>query len=639
MLQVFRDSIGRYIAIAILALIAVTFIFFGIDFTITQTSFAARVNGESIPTAEFDRQLRIEQQRVQQQLLIELTDDTRREIRRSLVDRMVVREILAQRTEEAGYRISDARILEDLQNDPQFQIGGNFSREVYVTLLAGEGLTPAGWEARQREALMLQEWQNGLYDSSFVTPAEFRRHIELVFERRQISHALFAAAAHLDEVEISDAAVAEYYEANGDRFMTEETVDIEFVELELGDIAETIELSESDLRDYYESEVVSFAAGEERRVSHILIEIDGDDYEAARAEAEAALARLEAGEDFAAVAAEVSDDAGTRNFGGDLGWQVRGGMLAGPFEDALFAMEAGEVGGPVETEFGYHLLRLEEVRAAEPEPFEAVRDQLYDELAAERAYASFYDLANDLANDAYDARDNLASVAESYGLELQTIEGLTRGGQPDEFANATPIVQAAFDDVAITTGENSDLIELTEDRVAVIRVREHHPPEQRPLDEVADEIRSILEQEAAAELAREAAAAYFEALEAEAGDVLLAARSLAEEQGAVWNEAQWIERDSVAVPASIVSLVFSQQQPESTTPAILRTGLSGGDQAVVLFTAAEPGRPEDVVAVDREARQEQLRNIAAQIEVNAYAVDARVESRVRVPDEILDPQF
>jgi peptidyl-prolyl cis-trans isomerase D len=268
-----------------------------------------------------------------------------------------------------------------------------------------------------------------------------------------------------------------------------------------------------------------------------------------------------------------------------------------------------------------------------------VRDQLYDELAAERAYASFYDLANDLANDAYDARDDLASVAESYGLELQTIDGLTRGGRLDDFANATPIVQAAFDDDAIATGENSDLLELTEDTVAVIRVREHHPSEQRPLDEVADEIRSILEQEAAAELAREAATAYFEALDAGSDEVLATAQSLAEEQGAAWNEAQWIERDSTAVPSSIVSLVFAQQTPEAGVPAILRTGLTGGDQAVVFFTAAEPGRPEDVVAVDREQRQQEIRNIAAQIEVNAYATTVRAEARVRVPDEILDPQI
>jgi peptidyl-prolyl cis-trans isomerase D len=581
--------------------------------------------------------LQLRQQQFQQQQIEELTDDQRRAIRRGLVDDMVMRAILVQRASEAGYRVSDERLFEDLQSDPQFQIGGNFSRDVYVTLLAGEGLTPAGWEARQRDQLTLLDWQRGLVASSFVTPAEVRRRIELAYERREISYALYAAADHLAEVEIADEAVAEYHETNGDLFMTEESVDIELIELGLASIAETIELGEQDLRDYYETEVASFAAGEERRVRHILIEIEGGDLEGARAEAEAALARVEAGEDFAAVAAEVSDDAGTRNFGGDLGWQARGGLLEGPFEDQLFAMSVGETAGPVETEFGYHVLRLDERRAAEPEPFEAVRDQLYEQLAAERAYALFYDQANDLANDAYDARNELRSIADAYGLELQTIDGLTRGGQAGELA--TPILAAAFDPDLIATGENSDQIVLDEDNVAVIRVREHRPPEPRPLEEVADEIRSILEQEAAADLANEAATAYFDALDATGDDVLAAAESLAAEHGASWNPPQWIERFSAAVPASIVSLVFSQQKPEGGTPGILRTGVGGGDQAVVFFTAVEAGLPEDVVVAEREDLQQQLTEIAVESEVNAYAAGARADASVRVPDEILDPQF
>lgn len=639
MLQAFRESVGKYVAIVIIALIAVTFIFFGIDFSITQLSYAARVNGDEIPVTEFDRLLRIEQANVQQVLRDELTDDIRREIRQSVLDRLIAREVLKQRAEEAGYRVSDQRVIESLRTAPEFQAGGTFSRDVYVSRLAAEGLTPAGWEARQRDLLTIIEWQDGLLDSSFVTPAEYRRQIELLNERREIAYARFAVSDFVDQTDVTDDDIAEYHAANPDAFRTEETVDIEFVELDLASIAENIEISESDLRDYYQSEVESYAVSEERRASHILIEPEGDDYQSAEAEAAEVLERLEAGEDFAELAAEVSDDIGTRNFGGDLGFMVAGDF-AGAFEDALFSMEVGEIEGPVETEFGYHIIRLDDVRAGDPQPFEAVRDQLQEELASDAAYTEFYDRANDLANDAYDAFDNLSSVAESHGLELETIEGLSRSGDTDRFVDPSPIIDVAFSDDAIATGENSELIQLTDDRVAVIRVTGHNPPEPEPLEDVADEIRSILESEAARVLAAEAAEAYLAALSADdSGDRLAAAQSLAAEHGATWNPLTWIQRDSSAVPSSIVRVVFSQPPPEAGEPAVLRTGLTGGDEAVVLLNRVEPGRPEDIPVAEREQQQEQLRQLAAANEINAFATDARATASIRVPDRILDPDL
>ena len=639
MLQVFRETTGKYIAIAILALIAVTFIFFGIDFSITQLSFAAKVDGEAIPIQEFDRQLQNEQQQYQQLYQVEMTDELRLVIRRQVLDRMVMREVLEQRTEDAGYRVSDARISEMIRNDPQFQVGGEFSQDVYVALLTSEGITLAGYEVQRRELGTVLELQDGLMDSSFVTPAEFRRVIELVDERREVAYALFAAEDFLEQVEITDEAVSAYHTENSALFMTEEAVDIEFIELDLASIAETIEISDDELLDYYESEIESYAVSEERRVSHILIEPDGDDYEAAEAEVAAIMARLDAGQDFVELAAELSDDAGTRNLGGDLGWMTPG-ILEGPFEDALFAMVAGDIEGPVETEFGFHILRLEEIRAGEQQPFEAVRDQLRDELASDRAYSDFFDRANDMANDAYDARDDLAGVAEAYGLELAVIEGLTPMSGAERFVDAAPVIAFAFDDEAIATGENSDLIELTEDRVAVMRVADHHPPTAKPLTEVSEDIRSILSRAAAGDLAAEAATAYQLALEADDSDDALArAETLAPEHGAIWNASEWVTRDTTIVPAAIVSLVFFQPGTSDDAPQVLLTPTANGDQAVVLLTRVEAGVADDIPVVEREQWQQQLRESMAGVEMNAYATESLRLSDVRVPDEILDPEF
>lgn len=638
MLQVFRESIGRYVAIAILGLIALTFVFFGIDFSVTQLTFAAKVNGEAISVQEFDRQLRREQNRIQSLILDELSDDMRRDIRRSVVDQMVFRELLGQLAEESGYRISDARILEIIRSDPQFQVGGQFSQDVYLSLLTAEGLTPAGYEALQRELYTVGEMQTGLVESSFVTPAEFRRRIELYYERREVAYALFAGDDFVGQIEVGDDDIAEYYAENGDLFLTPESVDIEFVELDLASIAATVEISEEELRAYYEAEADRYAVTEERRVSQILIEPEGDDYVEAEAEVEAILARLDAGESFADLAAEFSDDIVSRNQGGDLGWMARG-VLEGPFEDALYSMTVGEVRGPVETEFGFHILRLEDVRAGDQLPFEAIRDELQTELAEEEAYSTFIDQANELANDAYDARDNLSSVAESYGLELQTIVGMTRTADTGRFPDPAPIIAAAFDDRAIATGENSDLIELTDERVAVLRVAAHNLPEARPLEEVTDEIRSILVRERAEELAAEAASRYFDALNAdESGDPLAIAEAIAAENGATWNAPVWAERSSATVPAAIVNRVFSQPRPAGDTPYILRTTLGNGDEAVVVFTRVAAGLPEDIPVAEREQGQAELKELAASEEFNTYAADALQRATVRIPDAVLEPQ-
>ena len=221
MLQSFRESIGRWVAIAILALIAVTFVFFGIDFSLTGATFAARVNGTDIPLFEFEQELQRQQSEYQQLYRIELTDDLRLELRRNVLDQLVRTEALTQRATESGYRVSDQRVGDSIRALTAFQVGGVFSIEVYRAVLSSQGLTPTGFETLQRRQLGLQELQDGIIDTTFLTPAEFRRYIGLVNERRELAYALFAVEDFLDQVEVTDEAVAAHHEANGALYMSE----------------------------------------------------------------------------------------------------------------------------------------------------------------------------------------------------------------------------------------------------------------------------------------------------------------------------------------------------------------------------------------------------------------------------------
>src|SRR5262245_10192642 len=377
MLQKIHDSFGKAVVVIILGLISLTFIFWGInrtDFSMTGGQFAAKVNGENISMLEFDRALQQRQNQYQQIYRTELPEDVRRELRRAVIEQLVQDAALKQRVAEQGYRASNERVSQAIRDIAAFQVDGKFNFQQYQGLLANNSLSPAMFEAQQREALEVGDLQDGIVLSSFLTPAEFRRYIELYNQQREVAFALFDTEAFSANVTIDDAAIAARYENNKTSYQTAESIDLEYIELSLADIALGVEVTDEQLRAAYEQERERFETPEQRHAQHILVEIPEGQEDAARAQAEGIVARLRGGEDFAAVAAEVSADAGTKAQGGDLGWLARG-MLPGAFEDALFAMQVGQISEPVRGDDGLHIIRLEEVRAGDVQPFEAVREE------------------------------------------------------------------------------------------------------------------------------------------------------------------------------------------------------------------------------------------------------------------------
>ena len=632
MLQRIHDTMGKWVVVVILGLIAITFVFWGVgnDFNVTGAQFAARVNGEEVPLTDFDRELQQRQNQYQQITRTELSEDVRRELRRAVIEDLVRDAALKQRVEQQGYRVSDARLAQSIRAIAAFQVDGQFSLEVYQGLLANQGLSPPAFEALQRESLEVGDLQNGIVDSTFLTPAEFRRYIELYNQRREVAYALFDTATFGAGVTIDDAAITSRYDNNQASYQTTETVDLEYLELALADIAATIEVTEEDLRKAYEDERERFQTIEERRASHILIEVADGNEEAARATAESVETRLRNGEGFAAVAAEVSADAGTKAQGGDLGWIGRG-MLAGPFEDTLFAMQVGDVSAPVRTDFGFHIIRLDEVRAGELQPFEAVREELAAETKTRRAESTFYDRANELGEAAFDAYDELATVATASSLPIKTLMGFPRTGDPSAFANSAAVVQAAFADEIVDSGRNSELVELADDHVLVLRVAAHHVPTVKPLDEVREQIRDELVRERAQQLAEEAAQAFFAAVQQGSDPVEQAAA-----HNGVWMAATWVMRTDAAVPTEVLSAAFGMPKT-GAGPQREIIALANGGQAVIVLTGIEAGEPTSMSQEERDQRQQQLADETAGAELRSYAGNVRDTATVRIPDDILNP--
>ena len=632
MLQRIHDSLGKWVVVIVLGLIAFSFIFWGVDFGLTgATTFAARVNGEDVPLVDFDRELQARQNQYQTIYRAELPEDVRRELRRAVVEDLVRSTALKQRVDEQGYRATDARVTQSVREIAAFQIDGEFSLEVYQGTLANAGLSPTAFEESQRESLEVGDLTDGIADSTFLTPAEFRRYIELYNQRREVAYALFDIAAFSADVTIDDAAITSRYENNQASYQTAETVDLEYIELALADIAATVELTEEELRAAYEAESERFQTTEERRASHILIEVADGDEDAARATAESVAARVKGGEDFAAVAAEISADAGTKTQGGDLGWIGRG-MLVGPFEDALFAMQVGEISAPVRSEFGFHIIRFDELRAGEVQSFEAVREELAAETRTRQAESEFYDRANELGEAAFDAYSELATVASSMNLPIKTLMGFPRSGDTGAFTNSAAVVQAAFAEEIVDNGRNSELVELAEDHVLVLRVVAHHVPTTKPLDEVREQIREELTREGAQTRSEEAAEAFLMALEQGGAPAELAAAS-----GGTFMPAAWVTRTDAAVPTEVLSAAFGM--PKTAAGAAQREiiALANGGQAVIVVTGVEAGEPATMTQTERDQRQRQLADQAARADLTGYAGNVRESATVRIPDEILNP--
>ncbi len=632
MLQRIHDSIGRWIALVVLGVISIGFVFWGVDFGLNgAATFAAKVNGENLSLTEFDRQLQARQSQFQLQYQSELTEDMRRELRRTVVEGMVRDAVLRQRVADERYRVSDRRLTEFIQSAPAFQVDGRFSMDTYIALLQNQGFSPAFFEETQRENMEVIDLQAGIADSTFFTPAEFRRFIELYNQRRDVAYAMFAVDAFLDRVTIDDAAIAAHYEANQASYQTPETVDLEYVDLALADIAATVEVTDDALRELFESERERFQLAEERRARHILITVAEGQEDAARAKAESAVTRLNNGEDFAAVANELSDDAGTKAQGGDLGW-IGKGNLAGPFEDALFAMQVNEVRGPVRSDFGYHVIRMDDLRAGQEQSFEAVREELAGEYRTRQAEDLFIERATRLEELAFDAYNELATVAADLQLPLKTAPGFPRSGDPAVFANGAPVVQAVFAEAIVDSGRNSPVVELAEDRVAVLRVTAHHTPSLQPLDVVRAEIGESLRRERAEVLAEEAAKAFLAEIEQGADPAVSASA-----HNGTWHATVSAERTDPNVPTEVLAAAFAL--PKVTPGSVRReeVALAGGGHAILALSNVQPGDPGTVPQAERDAQQEQLAEQSAYAELTSYAANLRAQATVRIPEEVLEP--
>ena len=512
------ESIRKHTKIAMLLLfllIVPSFVLVGIDASYFSGSSpaVAHVDGADITQAEWDNAHRMESDRrraEQPQLDAKLLDTP--EARYATLERMVRDRVLQAASKKMNMLTSDAKLARSLQEIPQIAAlrkpDGTLDSEGYRALVAAQGMTPEGFEATMRRDLAVSQVLGGVLGSSFATAAQANAALDPLFQRREIQVAVFKTADFTGKVQPTDEDLQAYYKAHPEQFQQAEQATVEYVVLDIASLRDSIVLNEDDLRTYYKENVDRMAGKEERRASHILITASKDAPAADREKAQAravellAQARKSPGS-FAELAKKNSQDPGSATQGGDLGFFARGAMVK-PFEDAAYALKKGDISEVVESDFGYHIIQLTDIKAPRKPSFEELRASMEADLKQQQAQRKFAEVAETFANTVYEQADSLQPVVDKLKLKIQTAKGVVR--TPVAGANGAlahpKFLEALFSSDSLENKRNTEAVEFGTSQMVAGRVAEYTPARTLAYEEVQAQVRQRYVAEKAAELAR-----------------------------------------------------------------------------------------------------------------------------------------
>ncbi len=501
----------RWLMVFMLVLIFPSFVFFGIqgyNRFVESEGALAQVDGVPITQREFEIAQRDRADRLRQQFGADFDPkvlDTP-EGRASILEGLVIDRALAREAEAGNLIVTNDRLREVIASIPAFQEDNRFSLERYRTFLTAQGQTEQQFEERVRSDLRKQMLVQAVLESAIVPAASFEQIERALLEQREVRMLAIRADALLPKVTVTDAQVAEFYEKRRKDFETPESIKVEYVVLNADAIAGKSAVAESDVQSYYEQNKGRYGVEEQRRASHILITPESGDKAAARAKAESILSALKAKpDDFAKLARENSKDPGSAAQGGDLGFFGKG-MMVKPFEDTAFKLKVGETSDIVETDFGFHIIRVTEIKPAQAKPLAEVRGEIERELRTQQGQKHYAEAADQFTNLVYEQADSLKPAADKLGLKIETRDQVTRTGVPaaaGELQVFQPkVVEALFAEDALKNRRNTQALEIAPSTLVAARVVDHRPAAVRPLDEVKAGIRQRLEREEAGQLAR-----------------------------------------------------------------------------------------------------------------------------------------
>ena len=626
MLEAIRERTKGWLSKVILALITVPFALFGIDQYLQGAGSnvpIAKIDGDVITVQEYGNSLQNLRNRLQSEGQTDLSILDRPELRQSVLDKLINDKLLNLEVKRANFNISDEQLSQYITSMPEFNRDGKFSEEIYYQILTQNRMTLKEFEGAIRQDLKAQQAREGFASLAYVPDSLAEQTLKAELQSREVSVAEIKTADFLSQVKIEPAQVKEYYEKNKDKLRTPEQVQLEFVFMAANTLLPGMQVTEDEIRKFYADNADKFQGDEQRRASHILIGFGvsptPEAKEEARKKAEQVLAEVKSNSDqFAELAKKYSQDPGSAGNGGDLGMFGRGVMVKS-FDDAVFSMTPGAVSDLVESEFGYHIIKLTEI-SGESQSFESVKPQIRGELIYQKAVAKFTEQAEDFSNIVYEQSTSLEPAAKAFGLEVQRTPWMSREDVAKVF-KSDKMRDMVFSDDVLKEGRNSEAVEVGPNSLMAARVVEHKPSAPKAFEEVQAGIEDFLKLEQAAKLA-----------------IKKGEEALAElRQGKSVKDLDWIPPVLVdrKNAQGLTELTMSNAFKVDTDKLPGYAGVADANKGFLLIkvSAVEAALPED--ENERQMAKVELQTALAAEYVDAYLKSLRSKNKVTINQQLL----
>lgn len=609
-----------------LALIALPFAFFGVDSYIRNMGSdgsVAKIGDIKITQQQFQEALRAQQDSARNQgEAVDPKFFEQPEIRKSILDNLINERVLLLEAQKRHLVVSDDDVRRVRDSIEEFKVDGKFSPEQAAKVLGAQGMTPDGFVAKVRQQLTLQQLIGGLGQSGFASRTVADRVIALQGEKRTVQEFLLPLTAYLPQVKLEADAAKKFYDENNSLFQVPEQARAEFVVLSLEDVASQISVSDAEVKEVYEKEKNGrYGVPEERRASHILFTSENGDKAKARAKAEEVLKEVQKNPAaFADFAKKYSEDQGSAKEGGDIGF-FRPGAMAKPFEETVFKLKEGEISGIVETDFGFHIIKVTGIHPARTKEFAEVRPEIEDGLKKQKVASKFAEMADAFRNMVYEQPDSLKPAADKLKLAIKQTGWLTRQPNPANGPFANPKVLAAlFSDDAIKSKHNTEAIQVAPNTMIAARIAEYKPASLQPFDTVKGDIETMLKNREALALAKKDGEAKLEQLKKG-------------EDKQAWNAAKTVSRlDPRQVNPQALPVIFKADAGK--LPSYVGIELSGIGYGLYKVVKVEAGDAIDDAR--KQAMVRQVGGLVMQEEMQAYIAALRARYKVEINQAALE---
>ncbi len=634
MLQFIREKTSGLIALTIVTLLIITFAFWGVSFYFDQSGevVAITVNDAEIDLREYQRIY----QGVRRQWQEALGDDggtlDDELVKKQTIDSLIERELVAQVNDSLNLRVSAAQVRSVINELPAFQGERGFDNFLYERAVSQVGLTPVAFENELQEDMKAEQLQASLAESIIVTDEEVQLIVAMRNQSRDFSYTIISSNELKEEIEVSEEEISDFYQRNIQDYMDPEKVKIAYIDLALQKIATGLELDEEALQAYYEDNRADYDVEDQRQVRHITIALPEEqspgDIEEASARAQELIDLLKGGMSFDELSENHSDDPKFSIEMSELGFLTRGIMPA-EVDEVMFSLDEGEISAPIATSKSVDVIRVDKIKGGVKNTLDNVREAVEEAWRLSAAENEYFELNDQLANLAYEHPDSLDVPAEELGLVVQESDFISRESTDDPLLSHNRIKSAAFSD-EVLNGNNSELLEVGDNRVVVLRVLEHVSAKPLPLDQVSERIVTRIKYEQASQQVSEKGEAILEKLKAGSD-----AEALAEEYNVVWTPSTAIKRDNTGINRAVVRTAFRLGRPADGESIFGGSSLGSGDYALVILTGVNDPDPATFNDADVANVRNQLLRLKAGTTWQQLVKDIRKTADVNVFEDRL----